>query len=178
MHRHLFLTFIDSLKIPISLKSRRPAKLRITHAKYDFLAQLPILEPLASRGRRLHETALQRQKPTYASDVFMQVEVVPADHKLQITYVEDERLVFLQGENKSERLWLTNAGTRPISEVWMITGANDELWVGSIESFEYCRACVLFFMTRLMHLISGNFKRSRGICQFTKAPRTTSFVTR
>ncbi|KAF9475629.1 hypothetical protein BDN70DRAFT_883515 [Pholiota conissans] len=126
-----------SVLVPISVESKGPAKLQITHAKYDFLTQLQITEPLASRGRRLHDTPLQRQRPTYAPDVVMQVEVVPSDHKLNITYIEDGRLVLFQGENKAERLWLTNAGTHPIREVWMISGADDEISMGSIEPAEY-----------------------------------------
>ncbi|KAF4623241.1 hypothetical protein D9613_002112 [Agrocybe pediades] len=120
----------ESISVPISLKPKRSAKLRITHARYNFLSLLPITESLASRGQRLHATALQRQKPTYAPDVFMQVEVVPSDHRLLVTFVEDSRLVLLQGENKSIRLWLKNAGDKPISEVWMISGPEDEIWLG------------------------------------------------
>lgn len=88
-------------------------------------------EPLASRGRRLHDTPLQRQQPTYAPDVIVRVEVVAADHKLIANYIEDEQLVLSQGENKLMRLWLTNAGSRPIGEVWMVAGAEDEIWVGA-----------------------------------------------
>ncbi len=83
--------------MPIALKSKRPANLSVTHAKYDFLDLLPILESLASRGRRLHDTALQRQTPTYyAPDVVMQVKVVPSDHKLDVKAVDGAgRLVLL-----------------------------------------------------------------------------------
>ncbi|KAF8973873.1 ER-golgi trafficking TRAPP I complex 85 kDa subunit-domain-containing protein [Flammula alnicola] len=107
--------------VPISLKSKRPAKLSITHAKYDFLSQLPITESLASRGR---------QQPTYAPDVVIKVEVVPSDHRLLISYIEDERLVLLQGENK----------TRPITEIWMVSGADDEIWVGAEDISEDSKA--------------------------------------
>ena len=91
-------------------------------------------EPLASRGRRLHDTPLQRQQPTYAPDVIIQVEVVASHHKLVASYIEDEQLVLMQGENKSMRLWLTNAGSRPIGEVWMVAGAEDEIWIGAADS--------------------------------------------
>lgn len=87
-------------------------------------------ESLASRGRKLHDTPLQRQQPTYAPDVIMRVEVVASHHKLIASYIEDGQLVLMQGENKSMRLLLTNAGSRPISEVWMVAGAEDEIWVG------------------------------------------------
>ncbi|KDR85341.1 hypothetical protein GALMADRAFT_234163 [Galerina marginata CBS 339.88] len=126
----------ELISVPISLKSTRPAKLNITHAKYDFLSHLPITESLLCRGRRLHDTAQQRQYPTYAPDDVMNVEVVPSDYRLLVSYIEDEHLVLLQGENKSTRLWLTNAGSRPIGEVWMVTGADDEIWLGHDSGLE------------------------------------------
>ena len=122
------------LQIPISLKSKAPTQLSITHAKYDFLDLLSVTESLASRGRKLHDTPLQRQQPTYAPDVIMQVEVVASHHKLVASYIEDGQLVLMQGENKSMRLLLTNAGSRPISEVWMVAGAEDEIWVGATDN--------------------------------------------
>lgn len=122
------------LQIPVSLKSKVPTQLSITHAKYDFLGLLSVTEPLASRGRRLHDTPLQRQQPTYAPDIIMRVEVVASHHKLIASYIEDEQLVLLQGENKLMRLLLTNAGCRPIREVWMVAGAEDEIWVGAADN--------------------------------------------
>ena len=122
------------LQIPISLKSKAPTQLSITHAKYDFLDLLSVTESLASRGRKLHDTPLQRQQPTYAPDVIMRVEVVASHHKLVASYMEDGQLVLMQGENKSMRLLLTNAGSRPISEVWMVAGAEDEIWVGAADN--------------------------------------------
>lgn len=128
----------ESLVVPISLMSTRPAKLSITHASYEFLSLLEVKESLACRGRRLHDTASQRQAPTYATDVLMQVEVVPSDHKLIVDFVFDEQLVLLQGEIKFLKLWLTNSGTNPISEVWMVSGAEDEVWVGPEDVFVDC----------------------------------------
>lgn len=122
------------LQIPVSLKSKVPTELSITHAKYDFLGLLPVTESLASRGRKLHDTPLQRQQPTYAPDVIMRVEVIASYHKLAASYTEDEQLVLIQGENKSMRLLLTNAGSRPINEVWMVAGAEDEIWVGATDN--------------------------------------------
>ena len=122
------------LQIPVSLKSKVPTQLSITHAKYDFLGLLSVTESLASRGRKLHDTPLHRQHPTYALDVIMRVEVVASYHKLVASYIEDGQLALIQGENKSMRLLLTNAGSRPISEVWMVAGAEDEIWVGATEN--------------------------------------------
>ncbi|KAH9486608.1 hypothetical protein JR316_0000673 [Psilocybe cubensis] len=120
----------ETISVPISLKAKIPTTLSITDAKYDFLSILRTQESLAFRGRRLHDTALQRQHPTYAPDVVMKTEIIPSEHRLFVTFVEDQRLVLLQGETKTIRLWLTNAGSKPISEVWMIAGADDEIWLG------------------------------------------------
>ena len=40
----------------------------------------------------------------------------------------------MQGKNKLMRLLLTNAGSRPISEVWMVAGAEDVIWVGATDN--------------------------------------------
>ncbi|KAF8913001.1 ER-golgi trafficking TRAPP I complex 85 kDa subunit-domain-containing protein [Gymnopilus junonius] len=120
----------ESVTVPVSLRVKRPARLSITHAKYDFLSLLPITESLACRGRRLHDTALQRQQRTYAPDVIMKVEVGPSDHRLLVNCIEGDRLVLLQGENKLIRLWLTNAGSKPIKEVWAVPGPDDDIWLG------------------------------------------------
>ena len=108
-------------------------------------------ESLASRGRKLHDTPLQRQQPTYAPDVMMQVDVVASHHKLIASYIEDGQLVLMQGENKSMRLLLTNAGSRPIIEVWMVAGAEDEIWVGAkdndvVQNCKYLKLDVCFFI--------------------------------
>jgi hypothetical protein len=142
------------LQIPVSLKSKVPTQMSITHAKYDFLGLLSVTESLASRGRKLHDTPLQRQQPTYAPDVVMQVEVVASYHKLIASYIEDGRLVLMQGENKSMRILLTNAGSKPISEVWMVAGAEDEIWVGAIDNnvmqnCAYLNREVCFFLVTL-----------------------------
>jgi len=130
--KEVLLLAKESVNVPISLKSTRPAKLNVTHAVYDFLSLMPMRESLACRGRRLHETVLHRQSCTYAPDVLMQVEIMPSDHKLTVK-IDDERLVLVQGENRSMKLWLTNSGSTPISEVWMVTGPDDEVWIGSAE---------------------------------------------
>ena len=117
------------LQIPISVKSRRPALLIITHVTYDFLSLLPSTESLSFRGRRLQDTALQRQGATYAPEELIKVEVTETNHKLLVNFVDDQRLVLAQGESKPMRLWFSNTGTRPISEVWMVAGPEDEFWL-------------------------------------------------
>ncbi|KAJ6604519.1 ER-golgi trafficking TRAPP I complex 85 kDa subunit-domain-containing protein [Mycena vulgaris] len=123
----------ESRTVPITVKSSRPTSLTLTHTAYDFLTLLPSTETLASRGRRLHNTPAQRQHPTYAPDVLHTVDVVEATHKLLVNFVDDQELVLGEGENKSLRLWFANRGTKAIGEVWMVSGADDEIWVSSTE---------------------------------------------
>jgi hypothetical protein len=65
----------------------------------------------------------------YAPDVLINVEVEEASHQLLVDFVEDQRLVLAQGECKQMQLWLSNAGTKPIRELWMVAGPEDEIWV-------------------------------------------------
>ncbi|KAF9462100.1 ER-golgi trafficking TRAPP I complex 85 kDa subunit-domain-containing protein [Collybia nuda] len=113
--------------VPIYIKSTRPASLSITHAKYDFLSLLPTKESLATRGRRLHDTPLQRQEPTYSPNIIKKVEVVEAVHKMLVSFVDDEHLTLIQGERRSIGLSLSNSGMRPINDVWIIAGPEDEI---------------------------------------------------
>ncbi|GLB36017.1 putative ER-Golgi trafficking TRAPP I complex 85 kDa subunit [Lyophyllum shimeji] len=123
----------ESRMVPIGVKSTRAGSLVITHATYDFLSLLPCSESLASRGRRLHDTPPQRQKPTYAPDRIIKVEVEEVPHKLLVDFVDNERLVLVQGERKRLKLWFSNAGSRLIREAWMVSGPEDGIWLGSDE---------------------------------------------
>jgi hypothetical protein len=87
------------------------------------------MESLAVRGRRLQETALQRQRAMYAPDDLIKIEVEETRNKLVVNFVDDSRLVLAQGESRPMTLWLANAGTRPIDEIWMVAGEDDEVWV-------------------------------------------------
>ncbi|KAJ7103664.1 ER-golgi trafficking TRAPP I complex 85 kDa subunit-domain-containing protein [Mycena belliarum] len=121
----------QSRTIPIAINSSRPTSLTITQAAYDFISLLPTQEPLASRGRRLHATPSQRQHPTYAPDVLEKVDIVDATHKLLVDFIDDQGPILGEGETKSWRLWFENRGTRAIGEVWMVAGADDEIWVST-----------------------------------------------
>lgn len=101
----------------------------ITHVTYDFLSLLPSSESLVSRGRRLQDTPTQRQTATYGSDLTLKVDVEQASQKLLVNFVDDSRLVLVQGECKVMKLWLSNAGTRNIGEMWIVAGTDDEIWV-------------------------------------------------
>jgi hypothetical protein len=39
----------------------------------------------------------------------------------------------MNGENKNMRLWLSNMGTKPVGEVWLVQGHNDLIWIGKQE---------------------------------------------
>ncbi|KAJ7038336.1 ER-golgi trafficking TRAPP I complex 85 kDa subunit-domain-containing protein [Mycena alexandri] len=120
----------ESRTVPIAVKSSRPTSLTIMHASYIFLSLLPSIESLASRGRRLQNTPAQRQHPTYAPDVLLTVDVVQATHKLLVNFLDHQELVLGEGETKSSSLSFVNRGTKGIGEVWMVAGADDEIWVG------------------------------------------------
>ncbi|KAJ7654956.1 ER-golgi trafficking TRAPP I complex 85 kDa subunit-domain-containing protein [Mycena polygramma] len=120
----------ESRTVPIGVKSSRPTSLTIKHAAYDFLSLLHNTESLASRGRRLQSTPAQRQHPTYAPDVSLAIDVVEATHKLLVNFVDDQQLILGEGEHKSMRLWFANRGTKAVGEVWMVAGAEDEIWIG------------------------------------------------
>ncbi|KAI0652274.1 ER-golgi trafficking TRAPP I complex 85 kDa subunit-domain-containing protein [Trametes meyenii] len=119
----------DTRTIPVAVKCTRPAALVVTQAAYNFLSLLPATESLAVRGRRLNDTPMQRQGKVYAPDVLTKVEVEEAGQRLHAHFVDDRHLVLAQGEYKHQRVWLTNSGTRPISELWVLAGEEDELWV-------------------------------------------------
>ncbi|KAI0715153.1 ER-golgi trafficking TRAPP I complex 85 kDa subunit-domain-containing protein [Earliella scabrosa] len=119
----------DTRTIPIGVKCSRPASLVIAHATYEFFALLPCTESLAVRGRRLNDTPIQRQGKVYAPDLLIKIEVEEAGQRLHAHFVDDRHLMLAQGEYKHQRVWLTNSGTRSISELWLLTGEQDELWV-------------------------------------------------
>jgi trafficking protein particle complex subunit 8 len=105
--------------------------LNITHATYDFLGLLPCADSLAVRGRRLHDTAIQRQSKTYAPDVLIRVDVEDVPHRLLVDYVDDGPLYLAQGETRELQLRLANEGTSEISEMWMLAGSDILVWIQS-----------------------------------------------
>ncbi|KAG7450664.1 uncharacterized protein BT62DRAFT_927934 [Guyanagaster necrorhizus] len=123
----------ESKIVSVAIKAWQPASLVVTHATYRFLSLLSTTESLASRGKRLHNTAAQRQTPTYAPDVLIKADITEAHHKLLANFVDDRRLVLGHGEIRPLALWLSNMGTRPINQVWLVAGTEDEIWVGDDE---------------------------------------------
>ena len=71
-------------------------------------------------------------------------------------FVDDSRLVLAEGEVKELKIWLSNAGTSNIRELWVVAGADDDVWVdidGSTRSHcsEYLTP-VLFLDTNILPL--------------------------
>lgn len=73
----------------------------------------------------------------------MKIEVEETIHKLLVSFVDDERLTLAQGERRSLSLWLSNTGTRPIKDVWMITGPEDEILLGVKDGPDISEICCL-----------------------------------
>ncbi|KAL4266576.1 ER-golgi trafficking TRAPP I complex 85 kDa subunit-domain-containing protein [Pleurotus pulmonarius] len=130
----IILVPLEVQTIPIALKSSQPTSVTITHVTYDFLGLLPVKEPLAYRGRRLHDTQAQRITPTYAPDVQLKVNIAEASHKLFINFVDDSRLVLSQGERKAMSLWFSNTGSTPVDEIWVVASSDDELMFEGVET--------------------------------------------
>ncbi|KAF6766545.1 ER-golgi trafficking TRAPP I complex 85 kDa subunit-domain-containing protein [Ephemerocybe angulata] len=123
----------ETRTIPISLKCSRPSSIIISAVRFDFLSLLPVTETLASRGRRLHDTQAQRITPTYAPDVLLKVDVASSLNKLTASFVEDGELTLMQGEIRELKLWFLNSGSNPVEEVWVVTGNDQEIWIGTKE---------------------------------------------
>ncbi|KAG2075048.1 hypothetical protein BDR04DRAFT_1006461 [Suillus decipiens] len=126
----------ESRTISIAVKASKPASLVITGVAYDFLGLLPTVESLARRGRRLQDTPQQRQTVTYAPDKFLKLDVEEASQELAVTFVDDGPLMLVEGECKWMRLWMSNAGSRDIGEVWVVPGPDDEIWIEPLDSEE------------------------------------------
>jgi hypothetical protein len=44
--------------------------------------------------------------------------------------VDDGELVLKQGETCELKLWVLNSGTSPVKELWVVTGDEQEVWLG------------------------------------------------
>jgi hypothetical protein len=101
----------------------------LTELTYKFFASIPCSEPLGTRGRRLNDTAVQRQDKTYAPDVFVEVETEECRRRLDASFVEDGRVALIQGERKRLELWINNTGVEDVSEIWMVSGPENVVWI-------------------------------------------------
>lgn len=123
----------ESQTISIAIRALEPTTIVIAQVKYDFLSILSVSESLASRGPRLNATPAQLRSVSYGPDVFIKVDVAPSDHKLSAVFADDSDLILKHGEIREMNIQLINTGNKPIGEVWLVMGGEEELWVGCEE---------------------------------------------
>ncbi|KAG1875607.1 ER-golgi trafficking TRAPP I complex 85 kDa subunit-domain-containing protein [Suillus subalutaceus] len=116
--------------ISIAIKASKPASLVITGVAYDFLGLLPTVESLARRDRQSHT------RP----DELLKLDVEEASQELAVAFVDDGPLVLAEGECKWMKLLISNAGSRDIGEVWVVPGAEDQIWIEPLGSGEGAHA--------------------------------------
>ena len=130
----------------------------LTELTYKFLASIPCSESLGARGRRLNDTAAQRQEKTYAPDLFVEVETEECRQRLDASFVEDRHEVALiQGERERLELWINNTGVEDVNEIWMVSGPENVVWIetaatekpaGKTSAFEANGTNLLFRLKR------------------------------
>ncbi|EJD04067.1 uncharacterized protein FOMMEDRAFT_106503 [Fomitiporia mediterranea MF3/22] len=129
----IYLNAKERRTVSIAIKSHSPCNLTITKVSYAFLGLLLASESLAVRGRRLQETALQRQNKMYAPDVLPNVQVEGREQRLAATYTDKQSAILASGEMIRISLRLENVGTKTIGEIWLVHGSSNELWLDSEE---------------------------------------------
>lgn len=102
----------------------------LTEFTYKFFASIPCSEPLSTRGRRLNDTPVQRQNKTFAPDLFVEIETEECKQRLDATFVEDGQVALIQGERRRLELWINNTGVEDVSEVWVVSGSENVMWIG------------------------------------------------
>ena len=101
---------------------------------YDFLGLLPTYESLAVRGRRLQETAQQRQSKIYAPDILPKIQVEACDRRIGAAFTDDLTPILAHGETVTMNIQLENIGSVDVGEVWLVHGVGEEVWQGVDES--------------------------------------------
>lgn len=102
----------------------------VTQLRYEFLGLLPASESLAVRGRRLQETALERQSKVYAPDVFPKVQIQACNRRIDAAFTDDISPILAHGEIVTMNIRLENVGAKDVGEIWLIHALEDELWQG------------------------------------------------
>ncbi|KAL5534350.1 hypothetical protein ACEPAG_812 [Sanghuangporus baumii] len=125
----IYLNARERRTVSISIKTRRPSNLTVAMLSYAFLGLLPTTESLAVRGKRLHDTAYQRQNKVYAADVLPKVEIEGREQRLLATFTDAQPVILARGEVVQISLRLENMGTKNIGEVWLVHGPSDEIWM-------------------------------------------------
>lgn len=114
-------------QISIAISACEATTLTISHLRYHFLDLMPTNESLARRGRRLHDTLQQRLIATYAPDILIKVDVEDSSLDLSATFHTEDPLVVLDGEYKRIKVWISNAGSKPIGEIWLLADRDDQI---------------------------------------------------
>ncbi|KAF8846247.1 hypothetical protein BDN67DRAFT_986591 [Paxillus ammoniavirescens] len=130
----IILSAKESRTVSIAVKPSQAVSLTIPGITYDFLGLIPTEESLARSGRRLQDTPQQRQNVTYAPDILIKLDVEEASQELAVTFANNEPLVLSEGECKEMKLWMSNAGSKTIGEIWLVGGPEDQIWLGSSEN--------------------------------------------
>ena len=87
----------------------------------------------------MHDTPHQRQNKIYAPDLIIKIDVEDVGLRLQTTFVDNRHLVVFHGEQKQMDICFHNTGNRPIGELWMLTGPDDEVWLSLTQSDNSCK---------------------------------------
>lgn len=120
-------------KVSIEVKARCPCTISFPLLSYSFLDLLPTTESLAVRGRRLQDTALQRQTKMYAPDIIPKVDIEARKYRLAARFMDSGPYTLATGEVIGMALRIENIGAGPIGQIWLVYGPMDELWVGDAE---------------------------------------------
>ncbi|KAG8880663.1 hypothetical protein FRB97_000617 [Tulasnella sp. 331] len=105
------------------IRASRVVSLEMTSICFGFLGLLPMEEPLGVRGRRLNDTAAQREAPVYASDVLMRVDVRRSGGRLHAEISTDQPVQPLGvGEVRNLSVRITNVGSTGVQDLWVVFG--------------------------------------------------------
>ncbi|THH11203.1 hypothetical protein EW145_g824 [Phellinidium pouzarii] len=125
----IYLNGKELRTISIAVKSRSPCMLTISRISYAFLGLLPASESLAVRGRRLQDTALQRQKKIYAPDVHPKVQVETGQCRLAASITGAQSYILACGEQVRMSLQIENIGSEIVGDILLVHGQTDEIWL-------------------------------------------------
>lgn len=62
--------------------------------------------------------------------MFIEVETEECKQHLDVCFVEDVQAVLIQGERKRLELWIDNTGVEDVSEIWVVPGSGNIVWMG------------------------------------------------
>jgi hypothetical protein len=100
-----------------------------------FISTLPVTEALSVRGKRLNDTASQRQNIVYAPSRQIVLLVKEGGCRLEAELVEDdeddedEPIDLIQGELHDMIIRLKNIGTSDITQIWLTIDDSVTAWV-------------------------------------------------